>query len=141
MGGVTDDIAQSALDSGLWQSRGGRGCRGGLVLMGCPLTSFAFLSRGWHHRDRVLGRCGGLGGSEGDRLNRCQSKVRFGVTGRGSGWRVNVLDGYAEGQVREREGGQDGDRKYSGRGSQERYLPSRVMTRRDDSEMVKAWGN
>ena len=44
MGGVTDDIAQSALDSRLWRSRRGRGCRGGLVLVGCPLTSFAFLS-------------------------------------------------------------------------------------------------
>ena len=74
-------------------------------------------------------------------MKQCQSKVRFGVTGRGSGWRVNVLDGYAEGQVREREGGHDGDRKYSGTGSQERYLPSRVMTRRDGSKVVKARGN
>ena len=74
-------------------------------------------------------------------MNQCQSKVRFGLNGRGSGWRVNVLDGYIEGQVREREGGHDGDRKYSGRGSQERYLSSRVMTGRDGSEMVKARGN
>ena len=72
-------------------------------------------------------------------MNQCQSKVRFGVTGRGSGWRVNVPDRYAEGQVREREGGQDGDRKYFGRGSQERYLPSRVMTRRNRSRRVKGF--
>ena len=74
-------------------------------------------------------------------MNWCQSQVRFGVTGRGSDWRVNVPDGYTKGQVREREGGHDGDRKYSGRGSQERYLPSRVMTRRDSSKVVKAGGN
>ena len=144
MGGVTDNIAQSALDSVLRRSRRGRVCRGGLVLIGCPLASFAFLSWSCHHRGRVLGRCrgpGGNGGSEGDRLNRCQSKVGFGVTGWGSGWRVKVPDGYAQGQVREREGGHDGDRIDSGRGNQERYLTSGIMTRRDGSEMVKAWGN
>ena len=100
MGGMTDNIAQSALDSGLWRSRRGRVYRGGLVLIGCPLMSFAFLAWGCHHNGRVLGRCGGTGGnggSEGDRLNRCQSKVGFGVTGWGSGWRVKVPDGYAQG--------------------------------------------
>ena len=71
-------------------------------------------------------------------MNRCQSKIGFGVTRWGSGWRVKVPDGYAQGQVRESEGGHDGDRKYSGRGSQERYLPNREMTRRDGSEMVEA---
>ena len=44
--GVTDDITQSALDGRLWWSRRGKRCRGSLVLMGCPLTSFAFLSGG-----------------------------------------------------------------------------------------------
>ena len=141
MGGMTNNIAQSALDSTLWRSRRCRVRRGGLVLIGCPLTSFSFLARGYHHRGRVLGRCGGPGGSEGDRLNRCQSKVGFGVTGWGSSWRVNVPDGYAQGQVREREGGHDTDRIESGRGSQESYLTSRIMTRRDGFEMVKAWGN
>ena len=34
MGGVTDNIAQSTLDSVLWPSRRGRVCRGGLVLIG-----------------------------------------------------------------------------------------------------------
>ena len=63
------------------------------------------------------------------------------MTGWGSGWRVKVPDRYTQGQVGEREGGHDGDRIDSGRGSQERYLTSRVMTRRDGSEMVKAWGN
>ena len=63
------------------------------------------------------------------------------MTRRGSGWRVHVPDGYAEGQVREREGGPDGDRKDSGRGSQERYLPGRVMSRRDGSKVVEARGN
>ena len=80
-------------------------------------------------------------GSEGDWLNRCQSKIGFGVTRMGSGWRVKVPDGYTQGQVREREGGHDGDRIDSGRGSQERYLTSGVMTGRDSSEMVEAWGN
>ena len=143
MGGVIDNIAQSALDSVLWQSRV-RVCRGGLVLIGCPLTSFVFLSWGCHHGGRVLGRCGGPGangGSEGDRLNRCQSKVGFGVTGWGSGWRVKVPDGYAQGQVREREGGHDGDRIDSWRGSQERYLTNGIMTRRDSFELIEAWGN
>ena len=134
MGGMTDDITQGARLCG---QRRGRVSRGSLVF-GCPLASFAFLSGGWHHRGRVLWRCWGPGGSEGDRLNQCQSKVRIGVTGWGSGWRVNLPDGYAQVQVRKREGGHDGDRKYSGRGSQERYLSSRVMTRRDGSEMVKA---
>ena len=50
-------------------------------------------------------------------MNRCQSKIGFGVTRRGSGWRVKVPDRYTQGQVREREGGQDGDRIYFGRGS------------------------
>ena len=74
-------------------------------------------------------------------MNWCQSKVRFGVTRRGRGWRVKVPDRYTQGQVREREGGHDGDRIESGRGSQERYLTSGIMTRRDGSEMIKAWGN
>ena len=34
MGGVTDNIAQSALDSALWQSRRGRFFQGGVVLIG-----------------------------------------------------------------------------------------------------------
>ena len=63
------------------------------------------------------------------------------MTRRGSGWRIKVPDRYAQSQVREREGGHDGDRKYSGRGSQERDLPSRVMTKRDGFEMVKARRN
>ena len=74
-------------------------------------------------------------------MNWCQSYVGFWVTWRGGGWRIKVPDRYAQGQVREREGGHDRDIIYSGRGSQERYLPSREMTRRDGSEMVKAWGN
>ena len=74
-------------------------------------------------------------------MNRCQSKIGFGVTRRGSGWRVKVPDGYTQGQVREREGGHDGDRIDSGRGIQERYLTRGIMTRRDGSEMIKAWGN
>ena len=74
-------------------------------------------------------------------MDRCQSHVGFRVTRRGSGWGIKVPDRYAQGQVREREGGHDRDRIYSGRGSQERYLPSREMTRRDGFEMVKAWGN
>ena len=137
MGGVTDDITQGAR---ICRWRRSRVSRGGLVF-GCPLASFSFLSWSCHHRGRVLGRCGGPGGSEGDRLNRCQSKVGFGVTGWGSSWRVNVPDGYAQGQVREREGGHEGDRIDSRRGSQERYLTSGIMTSRDGSKMVKAWGN
>ena len=39
MGGVTDDITQSALDSALWRSRRGRVCRGSLFLIGCPLAT------------------------------------------------------------------------------------------------------
>ena len=74
-------------------------------------------------------------------MNQGQSKVRFRLAWRGSGWRIKVPDGNPNGQVRKREGGHDRDRKNSGRGSQERYLPSRVMTRRDGSKMVKAWGN
>ena len=79
--------------------------------------------------------CGGR--SHGDRLNRGQRNIRFGLTRQGGGWRIKVPNGNPKGQVREREGGHDGDRKYSGRGSQERDLPSRVMTRRDGFEMVK----
>ena len=74
-------------------------------------------------------------------MNRGQIHVGFGMTRRGSSRRVEVPDGYDQGQVREREGGHDGDRIDSGRGSQERYLTSRVMTRRDNFDMVKAWGN
>ena len=36
-------------------------------------------------------------------MNRGQSKVGFGVTGWGSGWRVKVPDRYTQGQVGERE--------------------------------------
>ena len=74
-------------------------------------------------------------------MNRCQRKIGFGVTRWGSGWRVKVPDGYAQGQVGEREGGHDGDRIDFGRGSQERYLTSGIMTRRDGSKVVEAWGN
>ena len=70
-------------------------------------------------------------------MNPCQSKVGFGVTRWGSGCRVKVLDGYAQGQVRERKGGHDGNRIDSGRRSKERYLTSRVMARRDGSKMVE----
>ena len=108
MGGMTDDITEGAR---LCRRRRGRVSRGGLVF-GCPLASFAFLPGSHHDRRRVLWRCwghSGNGGSEGDQLNRCQSKVGFGVTRRGSGWRVKVPDGYAQGQVVEREGGQDRD--------------------------------
>ena len=72
-------------------------------------------------------------------MNQCQSKVGFGVTRRGSGWRVKVPNGYAQGQVGEREGGHDRDRIDSGRGSKERYLTSEVMTRKDGFKMVEAW--
>ena len=74
-------------------------------------------------------------------MDRCQSHIGFGVTRRGGGWGIKVPDWNAQGQVRKGEGGHDGDRIYSGRGSQERDLPSRVMTRGDGSEMVKARGN
>ena len=116
MGGVTDDITQGARVCGRrrsWVSRGG-------FVFGCPLASFSFCSWSCHHKGRVLGRCkghGSNGGSKGDRLNQCQSEIGFGVTRRGSGWRVKVLDGYTQGQVREREGGHDGDRIDSGMGS------------------------
>ena len=40
MGGVTDNITQSTLDSGFWRSRRGRVFRGCLVLIGC-CVSFA----------------------------------------------------------------------------------------------------
>ena len=116
MGGVTDDITQGTRFCGRGRSRVSQG---GLVF-GCPLASFAFLSWSCHHRGRVLGRCRGHGsnrGSEGDRLNRCQRNIGFGVTRRGSDWRVKVPDGYTQGQVREREGGHDGDQIDSGRGS------------------------
>ena len=114
------------------------------MVFGCPLVGFSFLPGSRLSRRRVLWRCWGhvgYGGSEGDRLNRCQRHVRFGVTRGGGGWGVKVPNRNTQGQVRERKGGHDGDRIYSGRGSQERYLPSREMTRRDGSEMVKAWGN
>ena len=74
-------------------------------------------------------------------MNWCQSKVGFGVTRWGSGWRVKVPDRYTRVQVGEREGGHDGDRIDSGRGSKERYLTCGIMTRRDGSKMVEAWGN
>ena len=74
-------------------------------------------------------------------MDQCQSHVGFWVTRRGSDWRVKVPDGNTQGRVREREGGHNGDKIYSGRGSQERDLPSKVMTRRDGAKMVKAWGN
>ena len=74
-------------------------------------------------------------------MNQCQSHVRFGVTRGSGGWRIKVPNRNAQGQVREREGGHDGDRIYSGRESQEGDLSSRVMTRRYGSEMVKARGN
>ena len=63
------------------------------------------------------------------------------MTRRGSGWRVKVPDGNAQGQIREREGGHDGNRRDSGRGSKERYLTSGVMARRDSSKMVETWWN
>ena len=53
MGGMTDNITQGARLGG-W--RRGRFSRGGLVF-GCPLASFAFLSRSWPNRRRVLLRC------------------------------------------------------------------------------------
>ena len=74
-------------------------------------------------------------------MNRCQSKVGFGVTRQGSGWRVKVLDGYTQGQVRERKGGHDGNRIDSRKGSKERYLTSGVMARRNGSKMVETWWN
>ena len=74
-------------------------------------------------------------------MNWVQSNIRFGLTRQGGGWRIKVPNGNPKDQVREREGGHDGDRIYSGRGSQERYLPNRVMTKRDGSNMVKAWRN
>ena len=74
-------------------------------------------------------------------MNRCQSHVRFGVTRGSGGWGIKVPNRNAQGQVREREGGHDGDRIYSRRGSYERDLPSREMTRRDSSKMVKARRN
>ena len=74
-------------------------------------------------------------------MNRCQSKVGFGVTRRGSGWRVKVPDGNSQGQIGEGKDGHDGDGIDSGRGSKERYLTSGVMARRDGSHMVEPWGN
>ena len=56
--------------------------------------------------------CSGI--SPRDLLNWCQSKIRFGVTRLGSGRRVEVPDGDSQGQVREREGGHDGDRINAG---------------------------
>ena len=87
MGGMTSDITQGAR---LCMRRRGQVSQGGFVF-GCPLVSFAFLSWSCHHRGRVLGRYGGHGGnggSKGDWLNRCQSKIMFGVTRWGSGWSV-----------------------------------------------------
>ena len=91
MGGMTGDITQGTRLCG---RRRGRVSRGGLVF-GCPLASFAFLSRSRHDRRRVLYWCWGHkgnGGSEGDRLTRCQIQVGFGVTRRGSCWRIKVPD-------------------------------------------------
>ena len=68
-------------------------------------------------------------------------ELGFGLTRKGSGWRVKVPDGYIQGQVGEGYGGQDRDRIKSGRGSKERYLTSRVMARRDGSKMVETWWN
>ena len=122
MGGMTDDITQGTRLCGWRRSRVSRGGR----CLWLPPCELCLSSREpTHDRRRVLWRCwghSGNGGSKGDRLNRCQSHVGFGVTRRGSGWRVKVPDGYTQGQVREREGGHDGDRIDSGRGSQERYL-------------------
>ena len=70
-------------------------------------------------------------------MNWCQSKVGFGVTRRGSGWRVKVLDGYTQGQVGERKGGHDGNQIDFGRGSKERYLTSGIMARRGNSQIVE----
>ena len=137
MGGMTSDITQSARLCGRgrdWVSRGS-------LVFGCPLAGFAFLPGSRHNRRRVLWRCwrhSGYGEGEGDRLNRCQSHIGLGVTRRGGGWGIKVPDRYAQGQVREREGGHDGDRIYSERGSEERDLPSREMTRRDGFKMVEA---
>ena len=74
-------------------------------------------------------------------MNWGQSKIRFGLTRWGSGWRFKVPDEYAQGQIGEGEGGHDGNRIDSGRGSKERYLISRVMARRDGSKMVETWWN
>ena len=118
--GMTDDITQSASNGGLWWSWGGNGCWGGRIVMGCPPSGFACLPRSRHNRRRVLWRCwghSGYGGSEGDRLNRCQSHVRFGGTRGSGGWGIKVPNRKAQGQVREGEGGHDGDKIYSGRGS------------------------
>ena len=84
MGGMTSDITSGTRLRGRRRSRVGRG---GLVF-GCRLAGFAFLPGSRHDRRRVLWRCwghSGYGGSEGDRLHRCQSHVRFGVTRGGGG--------------------------------------------------------
>ena len=52
--GMTDDITQSALNGGLWWPWVGKRCRIGMILMGCPLTDFAFLPRSRRNRRRVL---------------------------------------------------------------------------------------
>ena len=53
MGGMTNGITQGARLCG---QRRGRVSWGGLVF-GCPLASFAFLSRSWLNRRGVLLRC------------------------------------------------------------------------------------
>ena len=81
----------------------------------------------------------------GNMVRTRAAEVNRDTSGVISGMRRNRVikgpDRYAQGQVREREGGHDRDHIDSSRGSQERYLTSGIMTRRDGSEMVKAWGN
>ena len=95
MGGVTNNITQSARLGG-W--RGSRIGSGGFIF-GCPPASFSFLTRSILSMRRVVRqgkRYRNGGRSNGNRLNRCHSNVRFWVAGRGFGWGNKIPYWYAQ---------------------------------------------